>query len=139
MIEFQLSDAQAKRLEEAMAKIGAESEDLVNAVLETKGTKLMIQKIIEFMPQSKKNKRHARQSNPLRHKMFNLGFETKTKGGAAKNKNSFGYLVFPDEGRGPRNPVAQKFVDKGAESANELILQELLDAIYERQIELLGG
>ena len=139
MVKFELNDEQAKKLEDAMTTIQANSEKVVNEVLETKGTKLMIQKIIEFMPQSKKNKRHARQSNPLRHKMFNLGFEIKTKGGAAKNKNSFGYLVFPDEGRGPRNPVAQKFVDKGVESANELILQELLIAIEQEHTRIIGG
>lgn len=139
MIEFQLDDDQTKRLEEAMAKIGSESEDLVNKVLKTKGTKLMMQKIIEFMPQSSLNTRHAKQSNPLRNKMMNLGFETKSKGGAANKAGSFGYLVFPNEGRGPRNHVAQRFVERGAETANELILQELIDAIEKRHTELLGG
>lgn len=139
MIEFQLNDEQAKKLEDAMANIGAESEDLVNKILKTKGTKLMMQHIIRFIPQSSLNKRHAKQSNPLRNKMLNLGFETKSKGGAANKKNSFGYLVFPNEGRGPRNPVAQQFVERGAETANEFILEELIDAIEKRHTELLGG
>lgn len=132
MVKFELNDEQAKKLEQAMTTIRSNSEKVINEVLETKGTKLMIQKIIDFMPASNRNKQHAKSSNPLKHTMINLGFEVKAK-------PKFGYLVFPNSGIGQRNKKAQKFFERGAESANELILQELLTAIEQEHTRILGG
>ena len=96
-----------------------------------------MQAIIGFMPVSKREKRHAKHSNPLKERMFNLGFDIVAKGGAAKNKGSFGYLVFPNEGRGPHNPVAQEFFERGLASREEIILDYVIDELVRVQQELL--
>lgn len=132
MVKFELNDEQAKKLEQAMTTIQTNSEKVVNEVLETKGTKLMIQKIVGFINESPLKKKHAKSSNPLKHTMLNLGFEIKPK-------PRFGYLVFPNSGIGKRNKKAQKFFERGAESANELILQELLTAIEQEHTRIIGG
>lgn len=126
------------RLVEAMSKIPSKSEEVVNRVLKNRGAKEVIQGIIGFMPVSKRNKNHAKFSNPLKEVMFNLGFDVIAKGGAAKNKGSYGYLVFPNEGRGPSNPVAQQFFEKGLASREDIILDYVIDELVRAQEELLS-
>ncbi|HEM3508247.1 TPA: hypothetical protein U1B31_002142, partial [Streptococcus suis] len=121
----------------AMAKIPSKSEEVVNRVLLVRGTKEVMQSIIGFMPISKREKRHAKYSNPLKERMFNLGFDIVAKGGAAKNKGSFGYLVFPNEGRGTHNPIAQAFFERGLASREEIILDYVIDELVRVQQELL--
>lgn len=134
-----LDFSRSEKLAEAMAKIPNESEKAVNRVLKSHGTKEVIQGIIGFMPVSKRDKKHAKYSNPLKEKMFNLGFDIVAKGGAAKNKNSFGYLVFPNEGRGPHNIVAQEFFERGLESREDIILDYVIDELVRVQQELLNS
>lgn len=131
MVKYSLDDSQAKQLAENMKLVPGKAERLVNETLKAKGMKMMIQEIIRFIPTSNANKRHAKNSNPLKGTMGNLGFVITTKGGAAKNKNSFGYLVFPNEGRGPHNYIAQHFFEKGAEASNGKILTEVIKALEE--------
>lgn len=131
MVKYSLDDQQSQQLASAMKEIPGKAERLVNETLKAKGMKLMIQEIIRFIPTSNSNKRHAKNSNPLKGTMGNLGFVITTKGGAAKNLNSFGYLVFPNEGRGPHNPIAQRFFEKGADASNGKILTEVIKALEE--------
>ncbi|MCM3511641.1 hypothetical protein [Carnobacterium inhibens] len=131
MVKYSLDDTQSKRLAENMKTVPDKAERLVNETLKAKGMKLMIQEIIRFIPTSNKNKKHAKTSNPLKGTMGNLGFVITTKGGAASNPNSFGYLVFPNEGRGPHNFIAQRFFEKGAETSNEKILTEVIKVLEE--------
>ncbi|QPO27014.1 hypothetical protein [Streptococcus suis] len=125
------------KLAEAMAKIPSKSEEVVNRVLLVRGTKEVMQAIIGFMPVSKREKKHAKYSNPLKERMFNLGFDIVAKGGAAMNKGSFGYLVFPNEGRGTHNPIAQAFFERGLASREEIILDYVIDELVRVQQELL--
>ncbi|HEM5158038.1 TPA: hypothetical protein U1277_000590 [Streptococcus suis] len=125
------------KLAEAMAKIPSKSEEVVNRVLLVRGTKEVMQAIIGFMPVSKREKRHAKYSNPLKERMFNLGFDIVAKGGAAKNKGLFGYLVFSNEGRGTHNPIAQAFFERGLASREEIILDYVIDELVRVQQELL--
>lgn len=137
--QYQLDFKSSKRLEDAMKQIPEQSEEIVNRVLKTKGTKQMIQAIISFIPVSKVNKNHAKFSSPLTFQMQNLGFRVFTKGGAANIKGSFGYLVFPDEGRGSSNPIAHNFFEKGADSVSDVILDQTIDALIEQSNKILGG
>ena len=130
-LKYELDHEQSIKLFDAMAKIPKLSEELANKVLHGEGSKIMMQKIIDFTPVSKVDKKHAKSSKPLKDTLINLGFEIKTKGGAAKNKNSFGYLVFPNEGRGRSNPIAQRFFEKGREQSNPEIFEQLLNALGE--------
>lgn len=127
--QYELNFEQAKMIENAMKGVAEQSEKLVNNVLHLKGSKWMMLAIVGFMPVSNRNKPHAKFSNPLKIDKLNLGFRVYAKGGAANRKNSFGYLVFPDEGRGSSNPVAHKFFEKGAQKEEEHIFLEVLKAL----------
>lgn len=128
----------SQRLADAMAKIPGRSEEVVNRVLFTKGTKEVMQGIIGFMPVSNRQKKHAKFSNPLKERLFNLGFDIVAKGGAANKKGSFGYLVFPNEGRGSHNLVAQQFFEKGLHAKEAIILDYVIDELVRVQESLLS-
>ena len=137
--QYQLDFKDSSMLQEKMKLIPEESERLVNNVLHTKGAKQMMMAIISFMPISGRNKRHAKNSNPLKIDQLNLGFRIYPKGGAAKNKNSFGYLVFPDEGRGPSNMFAQRFFEKGVNKEKDRVLEDIILALEEASNKALSN
>ncbi|MGT2682992.1 hypothetical protein [Streptococcus porci] len=128
----------SQRLAEAMVKIPNKSEEVVNRVLKNKGTKEVMQGIVGFMPVSDRNKKHAKFSNPLKERIFNLGFDIVARGGAANKRGSFGYLVFPNEGRGPHNPIAQAFFERGLSDREDIVFDYVLDELIRAQEELLS-
>lgn len=136
MGRYELDFSKSVEIEKKMALIPDKSEKLVNEVLKTKGTKRMIDSIVDVMPKSNKNKKHAKDSNPLKYRMRNLGFEIVAKGGAASRPGSFGYLVFPDEGRGPHNPIEQAFFRRGGELAEEAVQDDVIEALEKAHEDL---
>ena len=107
------------------------AERAINDVLHSEGIEIVTQEMTNLMPKSKDNKRHAKDSKWSKSEEHNLGFVVKTRGGAAKNKGSFGYLVFPDEGRGPFNPWQQNFSSRAAQKASPKILEKLHGTLNE--------
>jgi len=131
MAEYFLNFEKSNAIQNEMAKVPDKAEKAVNEVLHTVGAKEAMQQIINFMPMSNRNKKHAKTSNPLKADMMNLGFRVYARGGAAKNKGSFGYLVFPNDGIGPHNPFAEKFFEQGGDTASELIFKKIMNALEE--------
>lgn len=130
MAKFSLSSEDMEKLEGALKNIHEGGEDLVNKVLHDESTKSApksIQGLINIG--ARKKGTHARNSKPFKTDTFNLGFFIKTKGGAAKNKGSWGYLIFPDEGRGIRNPREQNFTERGLEKERPKTVDRLMEVI----------
>lgn len=115
----------------AMEATPRKVEATANKVLHMTGGKEVSMAIIGFMPRSNRTKKHARDGNALKQEDINLGFRIYARGGAANNKGSFGYLVFPNEGRGRSNPVAKRFFEQGLESKENTLIQIVLDALTE--------
>jgi len=115
----------------AMQKVPERTEELINKALHSSGGKEVSMAIIGFMPKSSRNKKHAKESNSLKQDDLNLGFRIYPRGGAARNKGSFGYLVFPNDGRGVKNPIAQGFFEKGLESKMDRLTKIVLEALEE--------
>lgn len=132
MVEMNLDTRQMQRLEESIRALPGKSEKVINEVLHSKGVNFVKEEITNLLPVSKKSKKHAKSSNPFTKNKFNLGFLVKAKGGAAKNKGSFGYLVFPNEGRGPHNPREQRFMEKGLEKATPKTINEVQTKLIEK-------
>lgn len=128
-VEYNLKLEDNEKLVEQFQRLAEKSETLTNEYFDKVAAKLMMEKIIGFMPRSEARKKHAKDSNPLSKKLVNLGF-------VIKSKNQFGYLVFPDEGKGYRNPVAQEFSVKGAEEASPGIEDGLLEVLERAMIEI---
>lgn len=115
----------------AMKATPGKVEVAANKALHTTGGKEVSMAIIGFMPKSDRNKKHAKDGNALNQEDLNLGFRIYARGGAARNKGSYGYLVFPNEGRGRSNPVARKFFEEGLESREDKLILIVLDALAE--------
>lgn len=130
-VEFFLKFKKSQEVQRQMAKVPDKAEKAVNNVLRTTGINTAIQAITGFIPVSNRNKRHAKTSNPLKGDLMNLGFKVYPRGGAANNKNSFGYLVFPNDGIGPHNYIAQEFFERGGEQASTRIFNDLMQALAE--------
>lgn len=125
-VNFRLDAEDVKRLEAAMAEIPNKAEKAINEVLWDQGIETLTDDVTRFIPMSKGSKaRHARSSDWSKSTTFNLGFLMVSKGGAAKNKSSFGYLIFPDEGRGIKNNYAYDFTGKGQNMAQPKIMDML--------------
>lgn len=131
-MRFEIEAEDLEKLEEKLSKLGDESEPIVNEVLHGMGVETVTKDVTDLLPVSSRSKKHAKFSKPFTHDPVNLGFIFKTRGGAAKNKRSFGYLVFPDEGRGPRNPVEQDFTGRGINRAKPKIINELTEVITKK-------
>lgn len=133
-IEYKLDYEDVSKLEEKFKKLPGRVEHLINSYLHTKGAEKVARDVTAFIRVSKKSKRHAKHHKWWKVRPHNLGFEIVAKGGAAKNKGSYGYLIFPNEGRGPRNPLEQRFFERGLEKATPRILEDL-NRLIDKRIE----
>jgi hypothetical protein len=132
--KFELYYGQLNELEKKLGRLPKNMEKVVNDVLHSDGVDIATAEITNLIPNSQwKNSRlskpHARTSKWSKSEEHNLGFTIKSKGGAAKNRGSFGYLVFPNEGRGPSNPLEQRFMERGLKNATPKILHRLSEKI----------
>ncbi|WP_188453797.1 hypothetical protein [Virgibacillus oceani] len=122
-VEYEVDYQAIEQLEEKFKKVPGNIENIINSYLHTDGAAKTVKHITHLMPVSVRDTpRHAKYSKWARVEKFNLGFTIKPKGGAASNLSSFGYLVFPNEGRGPHNPLEQRFMEGGLESSINDIL-----------------
>ena len=116
-------------LEEKVRALPNKAEKAINKVLHGKGLEIATREMTNLLPVSKVNKKHARDRKWYAHEISNLQFVLKARGGAANKKGSFGYLVFPDEGRGPSNPWAQHFSERSLQRSTPKILEELHESL----------
>lgn len=138
MAKFELDAHEVEQLEASLSKLGDEAERTINELIHELGFNILESDIARRLPiGARPNPRHAITSKPFTKNTYNLGFDFKTKGGAANNKNSFGYLIFPDEGRGKRNPRAQKFSELGIMSAKPKIMEQLLEQVTQKVQEVI--
>ncbi|WP_235852013.1 hypothetical protein [Niallia nealsonii] len=129
-VRFSIDFGDFVELEQNMARLPGKSENLMNEFFHSEGIEMATKDITELIPISKgrksaRNKKHAKTSDWSKSETFNLGFIIKSKGGAAKKKGSFGYLVFPDQGRGPHNLVKQDFMLEGLNNSINKIVEKL--------------
>lgn len=145
-----------------MSQLGGATEDTIKRVMHDKATHDTLGKdVSSYIRESKmprvKGRPHARDKKWWIAKKSKLSFELISKGGAANLKkyaegvkkrqrhgkdtyppNAYGYLIFPDEGRGDKNPVAQRFGERGLAKGSVLrILEQELQIDIDKTIN--GG
>lgn len=138
-VKYELDYSEVQKLEEKFKRIPDNVEGIINSYLHKEGATSTAEHITRFIRVSDPwvpKTRHARTSDWWTVDKENLGFTIKPKGGAANKKGSFGYLVFPNEGRGPRNPQEQRFMERGlAKSITDIMngLNEHIDRYLEEE------
>jgi len=136
-IDYKINYSEVEKLQGKLEKIPGNVEDLINQYLRKEGSLTTIEYITNLIRVSRPSKGavehtpHAKKSKWSKVEKLNLGFVVKTKGGAANKPGSFGYLVFPNEGRGPRNPLEQRFMERGLQRSVPDILLDLNQLIEE--------
>ncbi|HHB1770522.1 TPA: hypothetical protein ACOQ31_005474 [Bacillus cereus] len=141
MNAFEVDYAAIEKLEEKMRMLPNKMEPTVNTILHTDGIQIATEEITKLIPVSRskwsvRNKTHAKNSNWSKSEKMNLGFKVMARGGAANKKGSFGYLVFPNEGRGSHNPLEQRFAERGIMNAKPKIIEKLhkgVDKVLEEE------
>lgn len=132
-----------ERLETKIKQLPNVAEKEINKVLHTDGIEIVTKQVTRLIPKSDRNKntpwylenkktRHARDAKWSTNEKSNLSFTVKSKGGAANKKGSFGYLVFPDEGRGQPE---QAFTEK----ATDVAVPQIVNKLHGKLTELIGG
>ena len=108
---------------------------------DSKGIDLFKENIIKRINHSGRDKSnytqnprtHAINSEPFTHDKVKDGVKIKSRGGSANTGlNQFGYLVFPDEGRGYTNPLAQNFTITGIDETLPVMVKDLTENISKR-------
>lgn len=117
------------RLHDRIRQFPSRAEKAVNKAMHSEGIKVVTEEMTNLIPVSKRKKKHAKDSRWYKHETGNLEFVVKSRGGAANKKGSFGYLVFPDEGRGTKNPVAQDFSGRSLQKSIPKVLQKIHGAL----------
>ncbi|RHW38702.1 hypothetical protein D1B33_07460 [Lysinibacillus yapensis] len=140
---FELDYREIQRLQENIRQLPNRAEKVINQTLHTDGVKLVESNVTRLIPVSNRNKntkwyrehgsvKHAKDTKWSISKTENLGFILKSKGGAANKRGSFGYLVFPDEGRGQEE---QNFTER----ATDIAVPQIMSKLHGKLIETIGG
>ena len=125
MIEFD----DLSSLSELIKQLPGRAEQAINQVLHTDGIEIVAEEMTNLISVSKSDGKHAKNSKWWASEVGNLSFVVKSRGGAANKKGSFGYLVFPDEGRGPFNPMEQNFSGRSLQRSTPKIMEHLHSAL----------
>ena len=131
-MRVEINSEDLERLNTAISKLGDEAEKGVNEAIHNKGALLLKEDLNRHLPVSVRAKNHAKFSDAWKMTNINLGLEITTKGGSANSRGSYGYLIFPDEGRGSKNKNAQDFTGKGIEDSKPKIIQEIQDLVIQK-------
>lgn len=140
---FELNYQQLQELENRIRQLPNHAERVINDTLHTDGVEIIERDVTRLIPVSKRNKnspwyrehgsvKHAKNAIWSIRKNEHLGFMIKSKGGAANKRGSFGYLVFPDEGRGQ---AKQNFTER----ATDIAVPKIVEKLHGKLIETIGG
>lgn len=133
--ELVIDFSQVKNFQERWNALPKKSEYEANNYLWNEGGDIFKKQVFKFMPRSNKDKSnvkkapkvHAKDSESLDKITFNLGIKVQTH--LKPSSKDFGYLIFPDEGRGKhqRRKGEQAFFGRALETKTDEVTDGLLD------------
>ncbi|QJT71642.1 putative tail component [Psychrobacillus phage Spoks] len=133
-VKFEFDFAEFEDMRNKVESIGSDIETELNQILKDEGKKTIEPSITNLIPVSSKKKGpHAKNSTWSKQELGNLEVTIIAKGGAANKPGSFGYLVFPNEGRGPRNHRVNEFMERG----RDIAIPKLVEVTQQRLLEKL--
>jgi hypothetical protein len=124
--KFELKSEDVEKISKAIAGFEGDAEVAINTYLRDIGRVKMSTAIQNLIPISKVNKKHAKDSDPLKTELFNLVLTIKTK-------TKYNYLYFPQtgegtsEGNGPND-----FMQDGIDSIYDNIVNDMLEQIQNK-------
>lgn len=130
MSSLDVNFAGVDELREKMAQWGAGAGYVIQEVFDDYGAREIEQRINNILPVSGRTFAGHRKGA----KTAGLGiFKHEVKGLTltVKAPGKYGYLVFPDEGRGSSNPREQRFMVRGSEQAADKIVEQCIARLAE--------
>lgn len=137
-----LDYSEIAKLEERIKALPKKAEYEINNYLWNNAGNILQKQVYANMPRSNKYKSkvkkapkvHAKDSDSLDKETFNLGIRIQTH--LKPRSKDFGYLIFPDEGRGKhqRRKGAQEFFGRALDKKTDEIADGLLNHL-DKKIE----
>lgn len=132
--ELTIDFSKVKKFQERWNALPKKSEYEANNYLWNEGGDVFKTQVLKFMPRSNKDKSkvkkapkvHAKDVESLDKIPFNLGIKVQTK--LKPSSKDFGYLIFPDEGRGKhqKRKGKQAFFGRALETKTDEVGDGLL-------------
>lgn len=138
--ELTLEFKDIQKLEEKIKALPQKAEREINYYLWNDAGNILKKQVYANMPRSSKNKSkvknapktHAKDVESLDKVTFNLGIKVQTH--LKPKSKDFGYLIFPDEGRGKnqKRKGAQEFFGKALDSKTNEVADGLLEHLNKK-------
>lgn len=130
---FEISSKDLERLQQKFALLPNKAEYELNNYFWNEVGDILKTKVMQNMPRSNRNKSnikkapkvHAKDVESLEKITYNLGIKVQTQ--LNPQSKDFGYLIFPDEGRGKHQSKSQEFFHKSLESETDKIERGLME------------
>ena len=138
--QISLDFTEIAKLEERIKALPKKAEYEINNYLWNDAGNILRKQVYVNMPRSKKDKSkvkkapkvHAKDANSLDKETFNLGVRIQTH--LKPKSKDFGYLIFPDEGRGKhqKRKGAQNFFGRALDKRTNEIAEGLLNHLNKK-------
>lgn len=136
-LDFDVDYSSSIELEQKLKALPGKAEYETNNYLWSNAGAILEKEVYSHMPRSQykkygEPKTHAKDSKSLEIIRYNLGVKVQTK--IKPKSKDFGYLIFPNEGRGikQKNKGAQEFFDRALESKSNEIAEGLLNHLSKK-------
>lgn len=135
---YSLESKDIEMLQEKLRLLPKKAEYEMNNYFWNTAGDILEKRVMQNLPRSNRNKSnykkgpiaHAKDVESLDKISFNLGIKVQTK--LKPKSKDFGYLIFPDEGRGKHQTRSQEFFNKALETEAETIKEGLLEHINKK-------
>lgn len=143
---FTISSKDLEILQQKFAMLPNKAEYELNNYFWNEAGNILKAKVMQNMPRSSRNKSnikkgpkvHAKDVESLEKITYNLGIKVQTQ--LKPQSKDFGYLIFPDEGRGKHQSRSQEFFHKSLESESDKIKKGLMEHMNKKiEEELKNG
>lgn len=124
---FSLKDDDIKRIQQSILKCGETSEEVINDYLHNVAGEKITKSITRFIPVSKRDKVHAKNSKWNEQKNYNLAVNISNK---TSGKNSFYYLYYVATGTGTsKKNGPNDFMKKGMDQEYNNVVNDLVNEL----------
>ena len=121
---FGMAAEDVEKLQQAIINYGEGAEKTINDFLKTEASNIFTESIVNLIPVSDRDKKHAKDSSPLKaEQKENLALYIHTK-------SQFNYLYFPQEAEGTSSGKSPNdFMQEGVDAQYDTVVNQMLDKL----------
>lgn len=143
---FTLDSKDLEKLQQKFALLPNKAEYELNNYFWNEAGDILKRRVMQNMSRSRRDKSnyrkgpktHAKDDESLEKITYNLGIKVQTR--LKPRLKDFGYLIFPDEGRGKHQSRSQEFFNKSLETESDRLEKGLMEHLNNKiEEELKNG